>query len=192
MEIVFATNNRHKLEEVSEILDSKFDLVTLNDIGCYDDIPEEKPTLEGNALDKARFIYQKFNCNVFADDTGLEVEALGGMPGVLSARYAGEEKCSKANMLKLISELKGVRNRNARFRTVIALIINDREFAFEGIVEGKIIEEGRGKGGFGYDPIFVPEGYSKTFAELSLDEKNLISHRARAIHNLSNFLKTNF
>lgn len=192
MEIVFATNNMHKHKEVSKILSSDFKLLTLKDIGCKEDIPEEKPTLEGNALDKAKYIYEKFNCNVFADDTGLEVDALEGMPGVFSARYAGEHKNSDDNINKLLAELEGVEKRNARFRTVIALIIDGKEFLFQGIVNGKIINERKGQEGFGYDPIFVPDGYTETFAELPLETKNKISHRAKATFYLISFLNSNF
>jgi XTP/dITP diphosphohydrolase len=192
MELVFATNNRHKLEEVNKLLGNKMNILSLQDIHCNEDIPEEQPTLEGNALQKARYIYKKYGKNVFADDTGLEVEAIDWMPGVMSARYAGEEKNSMKNMNKLLEQLNGVKNRFAQFRTVIALIIDGKEFTFEGKVIGKIINEKRGEQGFGYDPIFLPEGYNKTFAELPLSEKNKISHRARAINNLVNFIKSNF
>lgn len=192
MELVFATNNRHKLEEVNKLLGNKMNILSLQDIHCNEDIPEQQPTLEGNALQKARYIYKKYGKNVFADDTGLEVEAIDWMPGVMSARYAGEEKNSMKNMNKLLEQLNGVKNRFAQFRTVIALIIDGKEFTFEGKVIGKIINEKRGEQGFGYDPIFLPEGYNKTFAELPLSEKNKISHRARAINNLVNFIKSNF
>ena len=192
MELVFATNNKHKLEEVRKLLDNKFNILRLQDIHCNEDIPEEQPTLEGNALQKARYIYKRYGKNVFADDTGLEVEAIEWMPGVMSARYAGEEKNSMKNMNKLLEQLKGVENRFAQFRTVIALIIDGKEFTFEGKVIGSIIDEKRGEQGFGYDPIFLPEGYDKTFAELPLSEKNKISHRARAVNNLVNFIKSNF
>jgi XTP/dITP diphosphohydrolase len=192
MEFVFATNNRHKLEEVNKLLGNKMNILSLQDIHCNEDIPEEQPTLEGNALQKARYIYKKYGKNVFADDTGLEVEAIDWMPGVMSARYAGEEKNSMKNMNKLLEQLNGVKNRFAQFRTVIALIIDGKEFTFEGKIIGKIINEKRGEQGFGYDPIFLPEGYNKTFAELPLSEKNKISHRARAINNLVNFIKSNF
>jgi len=192
MELVFATNNSHKLKEVQSVITSEINIKSLKDINCFDDIPEMKDTLEGNAIDKARYVYKKYGINAFADDTGLEVEALDGMPGVLSARYAGEEKSSEMNMDKLLAELKGVKNRKARFRTVVALIIDNREFTFEGIVEGQIIDNKRGDEGFGYDPIFLPNGYDKTFAELNLKEKNEISHRARAVSKLVSFLNSNF
>ena len=189
MKLVFATNNRHKLEEVRAIVGDRVEVLSLNDIDCHDDIPETADTLQGNALIKARYIYDKFGVDCFADDTGLEVDALGGEPGVYSARYAGEECCSEANMQKLLHNLTGKIDRNAQFRTVIALIINGEEKLFNGIVKGTIAEEKMGDSGFGYDPIFVPEGFDKTFAELSAHEKNSISHRARAVANLIQFLK---
>ena len=178
--IVFATNNSHKLEEVRAIVSGVINVVSLSDIGCHDDIPETADTLEGNALLKARFVKDRYGYDCFADDTGLEVEALDGNPGVYSARYAGDEHDSNANMDKLLSELEGEQNRKARFRTVIALIMNGKEEFFEGIVIGQIIEEKRGKTGFGYDPIFMPDGYDETFAELGADIKNKISHRGIA------------
>lgn len=192
MELVFATNNKHKTEEVNKLMNNKFNILSLQDIHCNEDIPEEQLTLEGNALQKARYVYKKYGKNVFADDTGLEVEAIDWMPGVMSARYAGEEKDSTKNMNKLLEQLKGVKNRFAQFRTVIALIIDGKELTFEGKVIGKIIDEKRGEQGFGYDPIFLPEGYNKTFAELPLSEKNKISHRAMAVNNLVSFIKSNF
>jgi XTP/dITP diphosphohydrolase len=188
-QLVFATNNKHKLEEVGDILGERVDILSLNDIDCHDDIPETADTLEGNALIKARYIYNKYHKNCFADDTGLEVEVLGGEPGVYSARYAGGDgHDSEANMTKLLKNLEGKDNRNAQFRTVVALIIDGEEHLFEGIVKGKIIEESRGGKGFGYDPIFIPEGYDKTFAELGEEVKNTISHRARAVNKLALFL----
>ncbi|KAA6337931.1 Nucleoside triphosphate pyrophosphohydrolase [termite gut metagenome] len=189
--LVFATNNPHKLEEVSLILGSKIKLLNLNDINCDVDIPETADTIEGNALLKARYIYENYHLNCFADDTGLEIEALNNEPGVYSARYAGEEKDSQANMMKVQQELEGKENRKARFRTVIALILNGKEYLFEGIVRGEIIKEKRGSSGFGYDPIFMPEGYDKTFAELGNDVKNTISHRAAAVNKLCEFLNSN-
>ena len=175
---VFATNNRHKLDEVSDILGEKIDLLSLKAIHCDVDIPETGSTLEENALIKARYIYEHYQVDCFADDTGLEVEALGGAPGVYSARYAGGNgHDSEANMQKLLRELNGVENRKAQFRTVFALIINGKEHLFEGIVKGTISKERRGQSGFGYDPIFVPEGYTQSFAELGNDIKNKISHR---------------
>ncbi|MDR1678289.1 MAG: non-canonical purine NTP diphosphatase [Prevotellaceae bacterium] len=188
-EIVFATNNEHKLQEVARILGDEFRVLSLADIGCNDDIAETAPTLEGNALIKARFVYEKYGKNCFSDDTGLEVEALHGAPGVYSARYAGEEKNPEANMNKLLAELQGETNRHAHFRTVIALMIDNEEHLFEGEVRGSILEEKRGNEGFGYDPIFCPEGYDRSFAELSADEKNSISHRARAVEKMCRFLK---
>jgi XTP/dITP diphosphohydrolase len=194
--IIFATNNAHKLKEISDLLGNNFHLNSLKDIGFSGDIPEEQPTLEGNALDKAKYIVERYNTSCFADDTGLEVEALKGEPGVFSARYAGtvsehgsEEKRSQANIEKLLSNLKNNPNRKARFRTVIAYINNGKPYLFEGIVNGHIIEEKRGADGFGYDPVFVPEGFSQTFAEMPLSEKNKISHRARAFAKFIAFLK---
>jgi XTP/dITP diphosphohydrolase len=189
-QLVFATNNKHKLEEVGDILKERVDILSLNDIDCHDDIPETADTLEGNALIKAHYIYDKYHKNCFADDTGLEVEALGGAPGVYSARYAGGEgHDSEANMTKLLINLEGEANRKARFRTVVALIIDGEEHLFEGIVEGRIIDERRGGQGFGYDPIFVPDGFDKTFADLGEEVKNSISHRSRAVNKLCEFLK---
>ena len=188
--IVFATNNAHKLNEVRAILGENIEVQSLKDINCYDDIPETADTLEGNALLKARYIYERYGVDCFADDTGLEVEALNGAPGVYSARYADENgHNSEANMQKLLKELDGVENRKAQFRTAIIVIVNGKEHLFEGIVKGNIIEEKRGGAGFGYDPIFVPEGYDQTFAELGNDVKNTISHRARAVEKLCAFLK---
>lgn len=192
MKLVFATNNRHKLDEVRAIVGNKVEVLSLNDIGCHDDIPETADTLQGNALIKARYIYKKFGVDCFADDTGLEVEALDGAPGVFSARYAGEECDSEANMQKLLQNLTGKSNRNAQFRTVIALIIKGEEKLFNGIVKGTITEEKRGDSGFGYDPVFVPEGFSESFAQMSGDMKNSISHRYRATLELSNYLKENY
>ncbi len=189
MELVFATNNRHKLEEIQHLLGSKIKLLSLNDIHCSEEIPEDYFTLEENASQKARYIFDKYNVNCFADDTGLEIEFLKGKPGVLSARYAGENKDSQANIDKVLTELKGVNNRKARFRTVIALIINGCETQFEGIVEGTILTERHGDSGFGYDPIFLPDGYNLSFAEMNLNDKNKISHRARAINKLVDFIK---
>lgn len=187
---VFATNNRHKLEEVQAILGDRVELVSLQQTGCTEEIPETGKTLEENALQKARYIYERYHTDCFADDTGLEVEALGGAPGVYSARYAGGEgHDSEANMRKLLQDLEGVENRQARFRTVFALIVNGKEHLFEGIVNGTILKVRRGTSGFGYDPIFMPDGYNKTFAELGNDIKNRISHRAIASDKLCKFLK---
>lgn len=192
MKLVFATNNRHKLEEVRAIVGDRVEVLSLNDIDCHDDIPETADTLQGNALIKARYIYDKFGVDCFADDTGLEVDALGGEPGVYSARYAGEECCSEANMQKLLHNLTGKIDRNAQFRTVIALIINGEEKLFNGIVKGTIAEEKMGDSGFGYDPIFIPEGFSESFAQMSSEQKNSISHRYRATKQLSDYLKEKY
>ncbi len=193
MKIVFATNNQHKLSEIRDILGEQFDILSLNDIGCHDDIPETADTLEGNALLKAQYIVEHYGMSCFADDTGLEVDALGGAPGIYSARYAGKGHDSEANMTKLLAELGENNNRKARFRTVIALLeVNDGEVTqhlFEGIVNGTIIHERKGTEGFGYDPIFQPEGYQQTFAELGMDIKNTISHRARAVKKLAEYLR---
>ena len=187
--IVFATNNQHKLHEVKAVLGNEIEIISLEQLNCHEDIPETGNTLEANALIKAKYIHDKFGLDCMADDTGLEVEALGGEPGVYSARYAGEEQNSKKNMEKLLDNLKDSNNRNAAFRTVIALIDNNKIHYFEGAIQGEIITEARGKAGFGYDPIFVPTGYTKTFAELGLDEKNKISHRALAVNKLVEYLK---
>lgn len=180
----------HKLTEVSAMLNADISLLSLKDIGCTEDIPETADTLEGNALLKARFVKQKYGYDCFADDTGLEVEALAGAPGVFSARYAGEGHDSEANMSKLLSEMEGTTNRKARFRTVVALALGEEEHLFEGIVGGHILYERRGMAGFGYDPLFVPDGYSQTFAELAGGLKNSISHRALAVSKLAEFLST--
>lgn len=185
---VFATNNAHKLQEVTAILGERVELLSMKDINCQTDIPETADTLEGNALLKARFIFENYQMDCFADDTGLEVEALNGAPGVYSARYAGDAHDSEANMKKLLRDLEGVENRKARFRTVFALIVDGKEHLFEGIVKGEIIKTRRGTSGFGYDPIFIPEGYSQTFAEMGNDLKNKISHRALATNKLCRFL----
>ncbi len=189
-QLVFATNNAHKLEEISAILGEKIELLSLKDIHCTADIPETADTLEGNAMLKAEYIYEHYGVDCFADDTGLEVEALNGAPGVFSARYAGGNgHNSEANMQKLLQELRGVDNRKAQFRTAICLIKDGKKHLLEGIVRGEIIKEKRGGAGFGYDPIFRPEGYSETFAELGNDVKNKISHRALAVEKLCRFLK---
>ena len=189
MDLVFATNNRHKVDEVKQKLNGLFSIRTLDEIGCREDIPETADTLEGNALQKARYLYEKYGCDCFADDTGLEVEALHGEPGVYSARYAGEEKNPEANMKKLLEKLLNEINRNARFRTVIALILDGKEYLFEGDVKGVILKKKQGNEGFGYDPIFLPNGYNKSFAQLSMNEKNAISHRGKAVDQLLAFLK---
>ena len=188
--LVFATNNAHKLEEIAAILGDKVELLSLNDIDCHTDIPETAETLEGNALLKSSFIYRNYQLDCFADDTGLEVEALNGAPGVYSARYAeGEGHDAQANMSKLLHELEGKENRKAQFRTAISLILDGKEYLFEGVIKGEIIKEKRGDSGFGYDPIFKPEGYEQTFAELGNETKNKISHRALAVQKLCEFLQ---
>ena len=189
MQIVFATNNAHKLSEIRQILGHKIEVLSLSDIGCHDDIPAPGTTLEANALQKARYIRDKDGYDCFADDTGLEVDALGGEPGIYSARYAGGEgHDSEANMQKLLQKLDGEDNRTARFRTVIALLQGNEQKLFEGIVNGTITREKSGAEGFGYDPIFMPDGYDQTFAELGMDIKNRISHRARATAQLAAYL----
>lgn len=191
MKLVFATNNQHKLNEVADILNnSNIELLNLENIGCHEDIPETADTIEGNALLKSKYIYEKYNINCFADDTGLEIEALDNEPGVYSARYAGEDKSSEANMDKVLEKLKGTENRKARFRTAISLILDGKVHLFEGIVNGKITHSKQGHSGFGYDPIFMPDGFDQTFAELGNDIKNKISHRALAVNKLCEFLKT--
>lgn len=189
--IVFATNNKHKLDEVRAILGDNYEVLSLEDIGCHEDIPETGTTLKDNAWQKASYIFNKYNMECFADDTGLEVEALGGEPGVYSARYAGGEgHNSEANMAKLLKNLEDKDNRKARFCTIICLMTADNKITYlEGIVNGEIIKERRGGTGFGYDPIFQPEGYDKTFAELGSEVKNKISHRARAVAKLAEYLK---
>lgn len=188
MDLIFASNNKHKIKEINNILGNSFRLLSLSDVNINEDIAENETTLEGNALAKARYVHEATGMDVFADDTGLEVEALGGRPGVHSARFAGENKNSDANIDKLLLLLEGKSNRNARFRTVIALILKGTEYLFEGIVNGSIIDEKRGSQGFGYDPVFIPENRGLTFAEMDLDAKNRISHRARAFEKLRAFL----
>ena len=191
MKIVFATNNKHKLEEIKDILGKDFEIVSLAEIGCHEDIPETGLTLEENARQKSTYIVEHYNHDCFADDTGLEVDSLNGEPGVHSARYAeGTDHDSEANMRKLLSKMSNVKDRTARFRTVISLIINGVEHQFEGRVEGRIATEKHGKEGFGYDPIFIPEGYNKSFAELGEEVKNQISHRARAVKKLAEYLSS--
>ena len=189
MKIVFATNNAHKLDEVRQVVGDKFTLVSLRECGIVEDIPENEPTLEGNALAKARYIYERTGADCFADDTGLEVDALGGEPGVRSARYATDGHDDEANKRLLLERLQGVENRAAQFRTAVALIMGGQEYLFEGIVRGQIATEQHGEGGFGYDPLFVPEGYDRTFAQMSAEEKNAISHRGRAVRKLAEFLQ---
>lgn len=195
MDLIFATNNRHKLEEIREVAGKKFSIISLEEAGIHTDIPEDHDTLEENAIQKAEFIFKKTGINCFADDTGLEVYALNNQPGVYSARYSRQGKkkypgmeISEANITRLLSELKNQANRDARFRTVIALIINGKSWFFEGIVEGRILTEPVGNSGFGYDPVFQPEGFSKSYAEMTLAEKNTSSHRAKAVKKLMEFL----
>lgn len=190
MDIVFATNNKNKLKEINNILQSDIQLISLNELGCTDEIPEEQDALDGNARQKAWYIYDKFGKNCFADDTGLEIESLNMEPGVYSARYAGEQRSSEDNMDKVLSKLKGIKNRKAQFRTSICLIIDGKEFLFEGSVQGDILETRQGDEGFGYDPIFKPEGYDISFAEMDLKEKNKISHRGRATAKLVEYLNS--
>lgn len=188
--LVIATNNAHKLEEITAVVGDKFEIVSLADIDCHEDIPETADTLEGNALLKARFVHERYGLDVFADDTGLEVDALGGQPGVHTARYAYPDRNdNEANVDKLLHELQGATNRKAHFRTVIALIIGGEEYLFEGRVDGHITETRRGTEGFGYDPVFSPEDTGKTFAELGVEVKNRLSHRARAVQKLCAFLE---
>lgn len=190
MDLVFATHNTNKLKEIQTLLkNSQFNIKGLQQIGCTEDIPETGNTLEENALIKARYVYKKYNINCFSDDTGLEIDALNGEPGVYSARYAGDNCNADENINKVLQKLDGVSNRTARFKTVIALIINGKEYSFEGKVEGEITIARQGEKGFGYDPIFKPIGYLITFAEMSLEEKNKISHRAKATEKFIAFLK---
>ena len=189
MKIVFATNNKHKIDEVQSLLGKEFELITLAACGITEDIPEEQDTLEGNASQKSHYLHDKMSVNCFADDTGLEVKALNGAPGVHSARYATDGHDFQANNQLLLENLKGNDNRSARFRTVISLILNGEEHLFEGIVEGRIIEQEQGEKGFGYDPLFIPNGYDRTFAQMTISEKNKISHRARATRKLVQFLQ---
>ena len=188
MKLIFATNNPNKIKELQSILGDRFQILSLKDINCFEEIPETCNTLEGNASQKAFYVYNKYKTNCFADDTGLQIEALNGEPGVYSARYAGADNNSVANMQKALTKLKGIDNRKAFFRTVISLIIDGKETQFEGIVHGNILEAPQGDSGFGYDPIFQPEGHSTTFAEMNLSEKNKISHRGRAVEKLVAFL----
>ena len=189
MKLIFATHNSNKAFEIQKLLPEHFHVLTLDDLIFFDEIPENEPTIEGNSAFKANFVFNKFNLNCFADDTGLEIEALKGRPGVHSARYAGEEKNADENMNLVLKELNQVSNRRARFKTIITLIIDGEQHIFEGIVNGRIIDEKRGTNGFGYDPIFIPENETKTFAEMGLSEKNKFSHRARALEKMIAFLK---
>lgn len=188
LSILFATANPNKVREVLELLDDGINIVSLKEIGCYEDIPETQPTIEGNALQKARYVIDNYKVDCFAEDTGLEIEALNGEPGVYSARYAGEKRDSEANMALVLKKLEGKTNRKAHFKTVVALSINGEEFTFEGIAKGHIATSKSGMKGFGYDPIFIPEGYDISFAEMSQEEKNKISHRGKAIDKLKSFL----
>lgn len=188
MKICFATNNSKKIEEVKAALGSGFEIVSLQEIGCTEELPETGDTLDYNAFEKARFVKDNFGVDCFADDTGLEVEALGGEPGVYSGRFAGEPRSDERNIELLLKKMQDKRNRKAKFRTVIALILDGKEYSFEGTAKGEILEEKVGFGGFGYDPVFRPEGFTKTFAELTLAEKNEISHRGKAVKALISFL----
>ncbi len=190
MELIFATQNRNKLAEIQQLMPGRVLLKGLLDIGCTEDIPETSPDLEGNALQKARYVYEKYKVNCFSDDTGLEIEALNGEPGVLSARYAGPSKDAEDNMALVLGKLGNSGNRNARFRTAIALILEGKEYLFEGIVNGEILLEKKGDQGFGYDPIFVPEGETRSFAEMTMAEKGTMSHRKRALEKLLDFLNS--
>ena len=189
MKLVFASNNKNKIQEIQALVPNTIQIVSLEEIGCTEDIPETADTIEGNAILKANYVTEKYGYDCFADDTGLEVEALNGAPGVYSARYAGEQKDANDNMDKLLSELKDKTNRKANFKTVIALNLNGNQNLFTGIINGKIIEEKIGTNGFGYDPIFVAEGFDKTFAELTMEEKSTISHRGIAVKELILFLQ---
>lgn len=189
MKLVFASNNKNKIQEIKALVPNTFQILSLEEIGCTEDIPETADTIEGNAILKANYVTEKYGYDCFADDTGLEVEALNGAPGVYSARYAGEQKDANDNMDKLLSELKDKSNRNANFKTVIALNLNGNQNLFTGIINGKIIEKKIGTNGFGYDPIFVADGYSKTFAEQTMEEKSIISHRGIAVKELILFLQ---
>lgn len=187
-DLVFVTNNKHKISEIKQIIGNFCEIRSLSDLGYYAEIEETETTLEGNALLKARHVHDRFGCNCFADDTGLEVDALNGAPGVYSARYAGEKATYADNVNKMLHEMTGKKNRTARFRTVIALILDQQEYLFEGAVEGEILTETRGTTGFGYDPIFRPLGHEKTFAEMTAEEKNVLSHRGLATAKLQAFL----
>jgi XTP/dITP diphosphohydrolase len=190
MRLCFATNNKHKIEEVAFAIKNKISILSLSDIGCFEELPETRDTLEGNSLQKAEYVYQHFNVPCFADDTGLEVQALKNAPGVYSARYAGPQRNSEHNINLLLKNLQGVSNRRAQFRTIITLIGLDKLHTFEGIVRGKISHQPKGSGGFGYDPVFIPEGFEKSFAEMSIEEKNQLSHRGIAIQKLVFFLSS--
>ncbi len=188
IQLIFATNNQHKVDEIKSIIGNTFQIISLKDAGIDIEIPEPYFTLQENASEKSKVIHQLTQQNCFSEDTGLEVEALNGEPGVKSARYSGEEKKFQANINKLLNNLKDIQNRNAQFKTVVSLILNKKEYLFEGVCKGKIIEAQKGNSGFGYDPIFIPEGSNKTFAEMTMEEKNLFSHRKKAIQQLTQFL----
>lgn len=188
MKICFATNNAKKIEEVKAALGPEFEIVSLQEIGCMEELPETGDTLDHNAFQKARFVKEHFGVDCFADDTGLEVDSLHGAPGVYSGRFAGEPRSDERNIALLLEKMKGETNRTARFRTVIALILNGHEYSFEGIAEGEILDMKVGHGGFGYDPVFRPNGFDRTFAELTLTEKNEVSHRGKAVKALISFL----
>lgn len=188
MELIFATQNEHKAEELRALIPAQFNMKTLNDIGCTEDIPETADTFAGNALLKSRYVYETYGMSCFGDDSGLQIDALNGEPGVYSARYSGSRDFDR-NIQMVLDKLQGVENRTARFRTVIALILDGREYLFEGIIEGRILQERTGERGFGYDPIFTPDGFNMSFAEMSLDQKNRISHRAKALQQMVEFLR---
>lgn len=189
MKLVFATNNKNKVKEIKHLLNNSIEILSLEDIGCFEDIPETSDTIEGNAIQKARYVYENYGYNCFADDTGLEIEALNGEPGIYSARYAGEQKNAEDNMNKVLDKLKGISNRKAQFKTVIALFLNDKEICFDGVAKGEMTNQKSGNEGFGYDPIFKPDGYEITFSEMDLELKNTISHRAKATIKLIDHLK---
>lgn len=191
MKLVFASSNNHKINEIKKLLPENIELLGLNDIQCFDEIPETAETIEGNAILKADFIKNNYGLNCFADDSGLEIEALNGQPGVYSARYAGEPKDDNKNIDKVLFELHNQTNRKANFKTMICLNLNDKQYLFTGIVNGSIINAKKGDNGFGYDPIFVPDGFDKTFAQMTFEEKNQISHRAKAVMQMIDFLKNN-
>ena len=189
MKLVFATANQNKANEIQSLIPPSIEVLTLNDIHCSEEIPETQATIEGNASQKAFYVYNKYQHNCFADDTGLEVDALDGRPGVFSARYAGESKSAEDNMSKILLEMKGITNRKARFKTIISLVINGEEKQFEGVVSGVILSQRQGEKGFGYDPIFLPDGFTMSFAEMDSSQKNKISHRAIAVNKLVEYLK---
>lgn len=190
MRLVFASNNKNKIAEIQQLVGTQFEIVSLEEIGCFEEIPETATTIEGNAILKANYVTQKYGFPCFADDTGLEIETLNGEPGVYSARYAGEEKSADNNMDLVLQKLNGAFNRKAHFKTIIALNIKGQQHLFEGIVKGEIISEKRGNQGFGYDPIFIPENQNRTFAEMSMEEKAMMSHRGRAVEKLMEFLSS--